>query len=365
MKGSAKGTLVLLCVVLLSGSCKRQEPDLIPEEFKLHAMQIEVPEGFPAIEPAEENPLTEEGVALGRLLFYDVRLSGNNRISCASCHDPALAFSDGVALSAIGASGEQLHRHAPALINLAWAKNGLFWDGGASNLESQAFAPLSSPDEMYQNLTELEHELKQVPDYVNRFKQVFQAEIKSVYVVKALTQFERTLVSAKSRYDRYQRKAPGVSFSPEESLGLSLVNLKCRSCHSGELFTDNNYHNNGLDQDFSNTQFEGLYQGRYRISYQLSDLGKYKTPTLRNVLRTAPYMHDGRLSTIEEVLDHYEHGVKTYMTTDLLLNQRDGKPGIPLSSAEKKAIIAFLGTLTEPEFGINQKMNNPFNHFKK
>ncbi|MBB5636622.1 cytochrome c peroxidase [Pedobacter cryoconitis] len=332
----------LLMVILVVSSCKKEGAAGIMTV--LHPVELAIPENFSRPAGDLDNPLTSEGIALGKMLFYDTRLSGNNRLSCASCHRPELAFSDGVALSHIGESGKTLPRHSPALINMAWMNKGLFWDGGSTNLESQAFGPLTSEDEMYQNLAELEYELSQVPAYVKQFKMVFNSQVKSAAIVKALAQFERTLISGDSRYDRYVRKEPGGVLSAEELHGLTLVNQKCRSCHAGELFTDNDFHNNGLDQDFSDSSLEGIFQGRYRITYQLTDLGKFKTPTLRNVMLTAPYMHDGRFASIDQVLTHY---------------QKNTQLAIPLSAAEKKAIIAFLGSLTDSLFIQNKNLSQP------
>ncbi|WP_243732363.1 cytochrome-c peroxidase [Pedobacter duraquae] len=346
-------------MLLLAGvaSCKKdnsaEETDLGP-----HTVQLEVPGNFPAAQQDLDNPLTAEGIALGRMLFYEVRLSGNNRISCASCHRQELAFTDGVALSTLGASGKKLERHAPALFNLAWEKTGLFWDGGSKNLESQAFGPLTSADEMHQDLLVMETELKQIPMYVALFKKAFGADITAANVVKALAQFQRTMISGTSRYDKYKRAESGGSLNAAELLGMELVNSKCKSCHSGELFTDDGYHNNGIDSTFSD-DLDGIFQGRFRVSFDPADLGKFKTPSLRNVLLTAPYMHDGRFKTIDEVLDHYNSGIKASPTTDRLLYQNQGTVGIPLSATERGAIIAFLNTLTDDEFINNKKFNNP------
>lgn len=349
--------ILLLFVVVIASSCKKEE--VITTDNKLHPVKLEVPANFPKFTDDIDNPLTAEGIELGRLLFYDTRLSGSNTISCGSCHNQGLAFSDAVALNNIGASGVKLPRHSPALINLAWANNGLFWDGGSTNLESQAFGPLTNIDEMHQNLTELEFELKQVPDYVRRFKLLFNSEIKSANVVKALAQFERTLISGNSKYDQYVRKEPSVLLSNQELDGLNLINLKCRSCHTGELFTDNNYHNNAIDDDFSNTDHDGLFQGRFRVTFNPADLGKFKTPTLRNVMLTAPYMHDGRFKNIDEVLEHYNTGLKSSLTTDQLLFQNNNKLGIPISASEKASIKAFLNALTDNTFIANKKLSNP------
>ncbi len=338
-------------------SCKKEN---MSEEISqaLHAVKLQVPVNFPPVMEHVENPLTKEGIELGRMLFYDVRLSGNNKISCASCHRQDLAFSDGTALTKVGVSDRALTRHAPVLFNLAWAENGLFWDGGSKNLESQALGPLTSADEMFQDLNVLEQELKADPDYVKRFGIVFKDGVRSVNVIKALSQFQRTLISGTSKYDQYKRSEPGASLTESELLGMNLVNTKCKACHRGELFTDNEYHNNGIDATF-NDDHEGIYQGRFRVTFNPLDLGKFKTPSLRNVLVTAPYMHDGRFKTIDEVLDHYQSGIKISPTTDQLLYQNQGQVGIPLTQKERQAIIAFLGTLTDHEFITNKKISNP------
>ena len=354
-----KASFFSAILLLLFVSCKKEsDPELVNPD-SLHDLELPRPANFPAVMKQPDNRLTAEGIELGRRLFYDVRLSGNNRISCASCHHQDLAFSDGLALSNQGTSGKTLDRHAPVLFNLAWADQGLFWDGGAKNLESQAFGPLTSADEMHQDLYELEAELKAVPDYVSRFKQVFNSAIKSADVVKALAQFQRTLISGNSRYDQYIRQEKSTVLNAEELLGMNLVQDKCGSCHTGALFTDHNFHNNGLDDHFSEAN-EGIYQGHFRVSFNPSDLGKFKTPSLRNVVLSAPYMHDGRFKTLEEVLDHYQYGIKLSSTTDVSLFQDQGKPGIPMSITERKAILAFLNTLTDHEF-IKNKLQGPIN----
>lgn len=350
---------LILMPVMAASACKKDDAVIAVEDSRPHPHQLDVPANFPAPVADADNPLTNEGVALGRLLFYDKRLSGSNQLSCASCHRQDIAFSDAVALSNLGESGKTLPRHAPALINTAWMQSGLFWDGGSTNLESQAFGPLTSVDEMHQNLYELEAELKAIPDYVKRFKQAFGREIRSADIVKALAQFERTLISGNSRYDRYIRKENNGSFTAEELEGLALVSVKCRGCHAAELFTDDGYHNNGIDSDFSNNTLDGLYQGRSRITFNAADLGKFKTPTLRNVMLTAPYMHDGRFTTIEDVLEHYHTGIRVSPTTDVLLYQNNGQAGVPMSSKEKKAIIAFLHTLTDQTFIHNKYLSDP------
>ncbi|WP_316820908.1 cytochrome-c peroxidase [Pedobacter gandavensis] len=346
---------ILISLAIFS-SCKKEElPE--PQDLRgLHPVELLPPANFPALQEHPDNPLTVEGIELGRKLFYDVRLSGNNKISCASCHRQDLAFSDGLALSNQGFSGKQLSRHAPVLFNLAWADQGLFWDGGAKNLESQALGPLTSEEEMHQDLYELESELKAIPDYVNQFRQVFKSEIRSTDVLKALAQFQRTLISANSAYDQYTARGKSEALNGEELQGMKLVAEKCGTCHSGALFTDQRFHNNGIDAAFSDEN-EGIYQGHFRVSLNPADLGKFKTPSLRNVRLTAPYMHDGRFKSLEEVLDHYQYGIKISLTTDVSLFQNQGKPGIPMSVSERKAIIAFLNALSDSEFISNKKQS--------
>lgn len=344
--------LLLLLPCILMVACRKKEIRVVPQVY-----QLNVPANFPLPVMDPENVLSADGVALGRMLFYDRRLSGNNKISCASCHQPALAFTDGVALGNAGFSGKQLIRSAPALINLAWSNNGLFWDGGATNLESQAFGPLTSEDEMFQNLAELLEELNQVPEYQRLFRKVFNDEIKTGYIVKALAQFQRTLISGNSRYDKYQGNE-GETLNDQEKKGMKLFEMYCRSCHTGVLFTDNDFHNNGIDASFDNDALEGIYQGRFRISYNPGDLGKFKTPTLRNIALTAPYMHDGRFRTLEEVLKHYSSGIRVSATTDkkLMVN---GSWGFALSDDEQAAVISFLQTLTDSSFINNQAFAAP------
>ena len=186
-----------------------QEELYIPQEPEF---EVQVPVNFPALPAQVDNPMTAAGIALGERLFFDKRLSGSNEISCASCHIPSLAFTDGSTLSTKGISGKPLLRHIPAIMNLAWADNGLFWDGGSTNLESQAFAPLGHEDEMYQDLEELEKELSEDATYTDLFQQAFGGEIQVNRVMMALAQFQRSLISSESTYDHMVREEPGGSF---------------------------------------------------------------------------------------------------------------------------------------------------------
>lgn len=329
----------LSCLLLsCSTDDEEQYSQVAPQDW------LGVPSYFPTFPTTSTNPMTQAGVALGEKLFFDKRLSGNNQISCATCHQPQLSFTEGSALSTKGISGKPLLRHVPPIINLAWSTNGLFWDGGSTNLESQAFAPLAHEDEMYQDLEELVAELNESENYQQLFQDAFQDRIKINLVMKALAQYQRSIIYSKSLYDFYLQGEE--EFNASEKRGLALFKNKCSQCHQDPLFTDNAYHNNGLDDTFTDASHDEMFFGRYRVTRRPEDLGKYKTPTLRNIEVTAPYMHDGRFSTLREVLDFYDSQVKDSETLDSFLKQNN-RLGISLSEQDKNDLIAFLNTLTD------------------
>lgn len=318
-------------------------PELTPE------YTIDVPINLGEFLPQNDrNRITEKGVALGEKIFFDQRFSSNGKVSCATCHQPEKAFTDGLALSNLGVSGKPLHRNSPTLANIAWA-DGLFWDGGALNLESLSFGPLTHADEMNNDLDSLVKWLSDDPEYYQLFNEAFpELGISSPSISRALAQFQRTLISANSKYDDFISGNDDV-FSSTEIKGYQLFIKHCSSCHKPDHFTDYDYHNNGLDSKFNDNSFEEIFMGRYRISRDQNDVGKYKTPTLRNIALTAPYMHDGRFPTLESVLLHYAEGVQDSETLSLLLKQNQTL-GIPLSSQEQNEIIDFLKTLTDEQF---------------
>jgi cytochrome c peroxidase len=278
---------------------------------------------------------------LGKKLFFDPVLSGNNKVSCASCHRPELAFSDGQALSKQGVSGKPLGRHVPSLVNLAY-QSSFFWDGGVKNLESLPLAPPRHPDEMGQNLSLLLAELRQDRHYPDLFKKVFGTDSLTLrQVLMALSYYQQSLKSFQSPYDESLLEIRTLS-NPEQR-GLHIFTRHCASCHTPPLFTDQRFYNNGLDNDFSDTTQQGIRQGRYRITYAASDLGCFKTPSLRNVALTAPYMHDGRFATLEEVLSHYSQHVKNSPSLSPLIP----KNGFGLNLQEQADLLSFLHTLTD------------------
>ncbi|WP_422361846.1 cytochrome-c peroxidase [Reichenbachiella sp.] len=272
---------------------------------------------------------------MGKALFFDPTLSASGKISCASCHQPELSFSDSQRFSS-GHSRLKLKRNTPPLFNLAWSAN-FFWDGGVKNLESLSFTALTNSDEMGSDLTLLCSNLNRDKDYKKAFKKAFYIDsISSAYVSRALAQYMRTLISANAKYDSVQQGL--AKFSKIEIQGKKIFEQNCASCHTPPLFTDNRFHHNGIEQAYS---VENLFlsTGRFRITRDSVDLGKYKTPSLRNLKYTAPYMHDGRFASLSKVLDHYQN-------LDPLNQNQDSLVGkVKFSDSEKIALEAFVKTL--------------------
>ncbi|MGA6119490.1 cytochrome-c peroxidase [Sphingobacterium anhuiense] len=358
-KGSQIGAIICFVVSVLMISCKKEQQGTLENDQAPTPLLLKIPPHFPRPIEMPDNPLTVEGVHLGRQLFYDPLLSANMQVSCASCHHQERAFADGVALTAAGVSGKKLERHSPTLINLAWADQGFFWDGGAKNLESQAFGPLTHADEMGMSLVTLANRLMASELYVNLFQQAFNEKPSAQGAAKALAQFQRTLISASSRYDSYRSGQDMQALTASEQRGMHLVIQKCGGCHRGELFTDNAFHNNGIDDDFTDDSNEWIHRGRYRISFNPGDLGAFKTPTLRNITRSAPYMHDGRFTSLDQVLQHYRSGIKHSPVTDRLLYDQNENPGIAMSDGEMNDIKSFLEALTDEIFLNETNFSNP------
>lgn len=346
-----KNIFFLLFVSIITYNCNKKEIILL-EDTDDNIYASVSPANFPPFLDDIDNPLTKNGILLGKKLFKDPILSSNNKVSCTTCHISSLGFADGKDLTNSGVSGKKLLRTSPTLINLAWNRNGFFWDGGSKNLESQALGPITNHNEMDQNLHLMVKKLNANNEYITLFKKAFDDTITTSNVLKALAQFQRTLVSANSKYDKFIRNEFGGNFSEEEKKGYRLFKNKCSSCHTEPLFTDNKYHNNGIDSSFTDSTHENLFKGRYRITFDKKDLGAYRTPTLRNIMQTAPYMHDGRFSDIKSVLTHYQLNVKKSKSLDPILINKDYL-GIKLTEEDKKLIIKFLETLTDEEF-LNQ-----------
>src|SRR6185437_6987382 len=293
-----KYLIIALFIFLIVFSCKQKK------------------ESFPSHFPLPSRTLTNEKEAeLGKLLFFEPSLSGNGKLSCASCHIPSRAFSDTLSFS-IGAKGELTSRNTPSLVNLAWAKD-FFWDGGVHDLETQIIASVTSAREMNESFASILKKLNSKKIYQDKFREVYGDSITGQHIIHAIAAFELTLVSGSSAYDEYLLNKN--SLTPLQEKGKLLFEQKCAICHTGVLFTDNKFHNTGLDSIFPPMQqFDNPLLGRARITQNASDIGKYRTPSLRNLNLTAPYMHDGRFTTIRQVLSHYSSGVNKSIYTDSL-----------------------------------------------
>ncbi|WP_236652722.1 cytochrome-c peroxidase [Chitinophaga vietnamensis] len=327
-----------LCLLLIFvHACKKEgnggSGSTAPEPYTL-----QLPAGFPPpVYNFSQNPLTKQGIALGRYLFYDFRLSRDSTVSCGFCHQQFAAFGHFDHSLSHGVGGRQGNRSVPVIFNMIWQKE-FMWDGGVNNLEIQPLTPLTDPNEMGVDLKELLAKMQADPKYRKRFKDAFGTEeITSQRMFRAITQFVATMVSFNSKYDSVMRKEPGVHFDAEEAAGYAIYQQKCAACHKEPLFTDLSYRSNGLPY------IPGLNDvGRMRITQNTADYIKFKVPSLRNIIVSSPYMHDGRYFDIFQVFDFYDHGVKVTTSTDPLV-----KNGIPLSDMEKRQLYFFLNTLTD------------------
>jgi cytochrome c peroxidase len=341
-------------------SCRKNKVGYNPTPY-----QLEIPSHFPEMIIPEDNPMTNEGVDLGRKLFYEELLSGDNSISCASCHAPANSFTDPQQFST-GIDGIKGKRNSMALINLGWQKF-FFWDGRSKSLEEQILEPVPNPIEMHQSWKDAVAKLNGDIDYRNLFFKAFgEPGIDSVKVTKAIAQFIRTMISGESKYDvmyKFEKKIPLSSkdklilptVTSEEWAGYDLFKSMsggdCIHCHSGALMHINKFSNNGLDATFSD-------QGRAGVTGNVNDMGKFKIPTLRNIALTAPYMHDGRFATLDEVIDHYSTGLVVSTTIDPLM-EHIATSGVQLDPQEHNLLKAFLLTLTDYNFVNNPKFQDP------
>ena len=341
---------ILLFVAGLAAGCGGDSsgPEPGPSPPERFVPDVEGLRPFPEF---PDNPLTREGVALGRRLFHDPILSGDRTQSCASCHDQAHGFADPRRFS-VGIDGSVGTRNAPPLVNLAWQEE-FFWDGRAPGLENQAREPVPNPIEMALPWEEAIARLRTHPEYPRAFERAFGTiEITQDRVVKAIAQFERTLISNRSRYDLHLRE--GLALSDAETRGERIFfdeSGECFHCHGTIFFTDEAYHDNGLD-------LVPADPGRQAVTGLESDRGRFKTPTLRNVEYTAPYMHDGRFTTLEEVMEHYSTGVQQSPNLDPVLGVH-GPPGLALSDQDKADLVAFLKALSDPEFLANPEHGLP------
>lgn len=334
----------------LLSSCRKDE---LPVNYSPTPYQLETPSYFPALPDFGKNPLTVEGIELGRRLFYDERLSGDNTMSCATCHMPSKAFSD-ITAGSIGIDGLTGNRNTMAIFNLAWSPS-LFWDGRSPSLEHQVAQPVENPIEMHEKWTNVIEKLYMDEYYPEMFARAFGTHgIDSVRATMAMAQFVRTIISKDSRYDQWRRGE--IVLTADEFAGLNLMATEdgdCFHCHnpSNPLFTDYSLRNNGLQDPVTDI-------GKEQVTGSIADRGKMKIPSLRNLVFTAPYMHDGRFATLDDVIEFYSSGVHNTPYTDPLMKFAP-QGGVQLNNIEKAQIKAFLLALTDSVFIYNPAYQDP------
>lgn len=322
-------------------------PLQIPQLFQDNILNPVIP---------NDNPQTAEGIDLGKKLFFDTILSGDNTQACADCHAPENAFSDSDRFSD-GIDGILGDRNSMPLFNLAWNYDEkFFWDGKSFSLEHQAFIPVTDPIEMKSTWTQVEAKLQQHSEYPELFNQAFGTDIiDSTLVTKAIAQFERTLISSNSKFDKHLNGEATLTLEELNGFNVFMDETKgdCFHCHGSDknpLWTDNIFHNNGLDAIITDL-------GLGAITGDPADNGKFKTPSLRNLAFTAPYMHDGRFETLEEVINHYSEGLQNSPTIDPLM-KKVTQGGVQLSAQDKSDLKAFLLSLSDYEFISNPNFLN-------
>lgn len=284
------------------------------------------PAGLPAVLHPSDNPSTPEKVALGKQLYFDGRLSADNKVSCATCHDPAKGFSNGEQF-ATGVEGKKGGRNSPTVLNSAFQKF-QFWDGRAKSLEDQALGPVQNPIEMNMTLDAVVKKLNGIKGYRDQFQKVFGTDVTSDGIAKAIAAYERTIVSGEAPYDRYKAgDKTAMSESAVRGMNLFFNKARCSSCHVGPHFTDHSFHNIGIP---------GQDEGRTAVTKSEGDKGAFKTPTLREIAKSGPYMHDGSLKTLEEVVAHYVKGGSPHPQLDEELYP------LKLSPEEIADLVTFL-----------------------
>ena len=341
MARTPKNTLYLfLMAFLLYISCRKEKEEVVVVPITpsvLTPYHINTPSYFPKLIIPTDNPLTVEGIELGRRLYYDTILSNTGQ-SCSSCHSQSLAFSN------------QTVNSLPH-INLGW-NSAFLWNGEIQGgLENAMMFEVN--DFFNTDVAKLNND----PYYPALFKKVYNVDnISSKEIAYSLAQFIRRLYSTNSKFDKYLRHETMIT--PSEMNGFIIYNTEkgdCFHCHSLGLFTDNSFHNIGLDSIFT-----GVNQGQFNVTNNANDKGKFKSPTLRNIELTAPYMHDGRYTTLEEVIEHYNSMVKVSATLDPILTKPNHTFGLQLSEQEKMDLVAFLKTLTDTTFVYDNAISNPF-----
>lgn len=376
------GTVAAVALVLLGAACDygRQKPDR-PDRSSPSAYVWQLPEGFPAPRVPADNPMTPEKVELGRQLFHDPRLSGDGTVSCASCHRPELAYTDGRS-RAVGSQGNIHPRSAMSLTNVAYNAT-LGWDDPSLiHLEDQALVPLFNTQPLEMGVAGRENEVLARFRDDRRYRQLFQSSfpedqdpVSMRNVTQALASFQRTLISGNSSYDRWAYGGEVDGLDPDERAGARLFfsrRLNCFRCHSGFNFSgpvvydgsgtpEAQFHNTGLYSEGGRGAYPKPNTGVHRHSGRSEDMGKFRAPTLRNIALTAPYMHDGSVPTLEAVIDHYAAGGRA---RHIGTNSRNIGPdsatdplvtGFELTPEERRQLVTFLGALTDESFVLRAR----------
>lgn len=338
----------ILLLIALAG-CGPEDSEYTPinEESQTNnpLLNFNIPSNFP--EPTydiTQNPPTEKGFELGKKLFFDGKLASDGVVSCGFCHIQDFAFTHHTHITSHGVNGLIGKRNAQPLHNLAFM-NEFTWDGAATFLDAQPIIPITAEVEMNETINNVINKLQNDPNYPNLFTEAYGSEgITAERLFKSLSQFMLMMVSANSKYDKWER-GESITFSQDEEDGRILFQSKCASCHAGTLQTDQSYRNNGLalDPEFNDA-------GRQDVTGLPQDRRKFKVPSLRNIEITFPYMHDGRIATLEDVLDFYTDGITPSETLDPIFIQANGNLGLEITLEEKEKIIAFLKTLTDTDF---------------
>lgn len=363
---------LLLVLVFLLIACRDddmivQDGDLTHIPFQAENYEVKIPPGWPQMEIPDDNPLTQEGVHLGRRLFFDPILSLDSTISCSTCHIPEKGFSDDLP-KAVGINGAIGDRKSMSLINVGFVNSGLFWDGRVSSLEEQALHPIENPLEMNSSLEEVERKLREHEDYAIRFRKAFginnRSEINRDLLAKALAQFQRIIIAGEnSTFEQVMRGEK--FFDDDEFLGWEMffdanllsLDAECAHCHISPLFTTNEFINNGTNPAENLKDYSDL--GRGAITGDSLDNAKFRVPTLYNWELRNHFMHDGQFKTMEEVVAHYNSGGHRPSdpdqdNVDLLLYP------LGMNEEEKAHLMAFLKTLTDTTFLENPDLQDPF-----
>jgi cytochrome c peroxidase len=343
-----KTNYLLLLILPLLWSCSNDQDDTyqnIPLEFK-------VPSNFPPLAyDLVNNPPTQKGFELGKKLFYEGRLASDGIVSCGFCHIQEDAFTHHGHSLSHGVNDAIGTRNTPSIQNLGF-QTSFMYDGATTHLDLQPIIPFTSPIEMNGDFSKAIAMMKSDAEYQKLFRLAFtDGQINSENMLKALGQFMVMVTSSNSRFDKYRRNETGGTLTQQELDGYAVFNQKCATCHATDLFTDNSFRNNGLPV---NPLINDV--GRFRVTQLAQDLHKFKVPSLRNVEKTAPYMHDGRFLTLEGVLEHYNSGVGNSTNLDPILNT-NGRLGIALTPTEKTQLIAFLKTLTDTQYLTDKRFS--------